>query len=186
MREVGLTEIRKPDLLGWGVAIMWIVRSASFLLLSVLFCTAPQATAAVPQTCAGCVGSGGSTAVSGGTCSGLVTISVTVTEGKCRWFLGYEDWILRCGQQKGCTPEITRSWSGMPANSALDLCVTIGPDVLCLQPPLSAGGSGEGQDSRNSASVACSDLSSPTYSIGSPSCGISASVTAYCSKCTGN
>lgn len=136
--------------------------------------------------CSGCVGSGSASSSSGGTCGGMVSITVTMTPGKCRWVIGeLED--LSCRQAKGCVPEISRSWSGLTPNSELDFCIQLEQDELCLAPKPSAGIAGSGSDTRSSAAIACSDdpANARTFSIRSDSCGLSASATTACSGCSG-
>ena len=95
------------------------------MIARVLACGLIASFAAVPnaaalQSCSGCVGTGDSNSDSGGSCGGTVTIEVNVEPGKCRWFLSYEDWIPRCGQQKGCKPTVKRNCAGMSANTQLN------------------------------------------------------------------
>lgn len=159
---------------------------SSFFLFSSAAPSAPQLSGAA-SGCDGCAGSGGSSASSGGSCgSAMVSITVTVTSGKCKWVLGeLED--LSCGQARGCVPQVTRSWSGMGANSPLDFCVQIEDDLLCLSPAPNAGVTGSGSDSRASAAMGCSNSSANTrsYSVSSPTCGLTASAQAGCTGCNG-
>lgn len=136
--------------------------------------------------CTGCVGSGSSSSSSGGACGGMLSISVTVTSGKCRWSIGELD-DISCRQVKGCVPEVTRSWSGLTPSSPLDFCVQLGEDLLCLEPKPSTGSSGTGEDTRGSAPLGCSDDpgNGRTFSVSSAVCGLAAAATTQCSGCSG-
>jgi hypothetical protein len=159
-----------------------ILSSLVGLLVSV---ASPPASAT--QGCIGCIGSGGTASASGGTCgSGFVSITVTVASGRCRWFRGIDPEIIECIQFRPCVPQVTRTWSGLSPGSALDFCVTVGDDTLCLSPTPAVGPSGGGSDARDSAAMGCSDDPDDTrsFSITSASCGLSASVNGSCSACT--
>jgi hypothetical protein len=160
-----------------------MIVSRFFVCLAVM-ASASFAPRAAPQayTCGGCIGWGGVNAVSGGSCFGSLSIQVAVESGRCRWFINPDTWIATCGQREGCTPTVTRTWSGMPANTPLAFCIHIGPDVLCLQTPPNSGPNGFGEDERVSAAIPCTS-NSFTYSISSPSCGLSVSTEASCSAC---
>lgn len=135
--------------------------------------------------CVGCQGSGGGQAqASGGSCGGTVQISVLMGSGECKWVQGDEWGEFDCKAIKGCKPTVTRSWSGLPANSALEFCITLSGQTLCLQNPPNAG-SGSGSDVRNSADQPCETGASRTFTISSPGCGLSASTETNCSSCDG-
>lgn len=85
-----------------------------------------------------------------------------------------------CDQLKKCEPTVTRSWGGLPANSALEFCVVYPGETLCLQDPPTAGG-GSGQDQRAALSMDCG--SALSYQIESVDCGLTATAQASCSMC---
>lgn len=138
--------------------------------------------------CNGCTGSGATASASGGSCgSGFVSITVTVFNGKCKVFQSWDPPLIGCAQMRPCTPQVNRSWSGLSPGSDLEFCVTVGNDQLCLTPPPTVGPSGGGSDQRDSAEMGCTDdpNGSRSFSISSPSCGLSASVNGSCSGCNG-
>lgn len=164
---------------------MILTKLLTLTLAAFLGHTAPVSVA---QGCSGCAGSGSSASASGGSCgSGYVSISVTVYSGRCKLFQTWDPPVLGCEAFRPCKPQVTRTWSGLAPGSALDFCVTIGDDTLCLEPQPSAGSSGGGSDSRDSAEMQCSDDpgDSRSFSVQAPGCGLSASVSATCSGCAG-
>ncbi len=166
---------------------MMLTRTWMLALLIPFGMPAP-AVAPVPVPvvqCNGCTGMGGSNSASGGTCGGFVSINVVVNSGKCKWFFS-PDWMITCRQIYGCTPQVDRSWSGLDPGSTLDFCITTGDETMCLDPKPVASSGGSGSDSRPSSSLLCQDGGTRTYSVASPSCGLSASATGSCSSCTGS
>lgn len=145
--------------------------------------SAPLVPAPV-QGCSGCAGSGGSSSASGGSCSGFVSVSVTVAGGKCQWVKTFDPVLISCSSVRPCRPTVERSWSGLTPGSTLGFCVEVGEEVLCLEPAPGVGSGGSGSDSRPSAPFGCS--SAMTFSIGSGACGLSAAVAASCSGCGGS
>ncbi len=165
---------------------MSFTRILTALTLAAVFFSAPAtpvAKAALLPQCTGCTGSGGSSSSSGGSCGGFVSISVTLSGGKCRAVHFYEPWSVSCAAISACTPTVNRSWSGLPSGSELDFCILVGNEELCLAPKPTVGPSGGGSDSRSSSGISCG--SSRSFSIGSSDCGLSASTDASCSACTG-
>src|SRR6185295_323154 len=165
---------------------MPIARIVTVLSLTALaFCAsaAPAARAAHPVQCQGCKGSVGGSSTSGGSCGGFLSINVTLSKGKCAWVHSYEPWTISCESFVGCLPAVTRSWSGLPAGSDVDFCITLGPDELCLDPKPSVGSSGGGSDSRSSGPIECG--TSRNFSLGSAACGLSVSTDATCASCSG-
>lgn len=136
-----------------------------------------------PPLCPGCIGLGGSSAVSGGTCGGSMSISVTMRAGACKWMGTEEPLFVICTPVSNCLPTVTRQWSRLAANSELQFCVTEGGQTFCLIPPPNAGPSGSGEDSRPSATMQCNDQTPRIFSISSASCGLSASAEAICTSC---
>lgn len=110
-------------------------------------------------------------------------IVVNVAKGKCRWMAFYEPWSLSCSPTQSCIPTISRSWTGLTPGTPLDFCVTVGSDILCVSPKPEVGPSGSGSDTRDSAGLDC-DGNSRSFSVGSPSCGLSASTSGTCSTCS--
>ena len=77
----------------------------SFLIVcTVLF--APPSIASREDNCTGCIGAGGTASASGGTCGGMITITVEVEPGTCRW-IGSDDELLLLGD------EINRTAKGL-------------------------------------------------------------------------
>lgn len=152
------------------------------VLSTVLYCVLAVAIGSVPrswQACSGCEGEGGyapSTPVEG--CDGIVTIEVTMIDGICKP-VGLATGSPACWDKKACTPTVIRTWSGLPAYSALEFCAQDAVETLCLQDPPDAG-DGSGSDSRDAGEIGCGSWT--TYSIAT-ACGQSASVTATCSSC---
>ena len=103
-----------------------------------------------PQGCGGCTGTGGTSSASGGSCGGLITVSVSMEAGNCKW-VSDDLGVQVCRETKGCKPTVTRHWEGLPPNVKVDYCVTLGGDELCLKPPPSSGPGGSGTDIRASA-----------------------------------
>lgn len=160
-----------------------IVLSLSMLSLASAASPLPRAAAPV-QGCNGCAGSGGSSSASGGTCSGFVSVNVTVAGGKCQWVKTFDPVFISCSSVRQCRPTVERSWSGLEPGSTLGFCVTSGEELWCLEPAPEVGGGGSGSDSRPSAPFGCA--STLSFSISSASCGLSAAVAASCSGCGGS
>src|SRR5262245_55135374 len=155
----------------------------TLLLLLALSLSAPAAP--FRQTCSGCIGSGTSAAVSAGLCGGTVSVSVSVTNGSCKWVIS-EDGIVSCRQIQPCNSVVTRTWSNLTPGSALQLCVNGGSEgEMCLPSVQDAGPLGAGVDVRLTNPINCKDDGSSTraFSVTSPSCGLSASAEAKCSAC---
>ena len=160
--------------------------SHSFLMFcAVLF--APLSPASSQGNCAGCVGAGGTASASGGTCGGMVSISVVVEPGQCRWIASDDELLFLCVQTLGCKTSVTRSWSGLPAGTKVDACVVVDGQELCLRPKIpgqSPVGNGE---SRPGPELKCSDDSNgPTFTVEAASCGLTAEVTPTCTGCHGD
>lgn len=145
---------------------------------------APLAPAAAAQACTGCTGIGGSASASGGTCGGLVTITVNVQDGSCKILSGEEPGDIQCRPTRSCVPTVTRTWSGLAPATPLDFCVVLQGETLCVNPKPSSG-SGTGNDTRPSSSMGCKGEPSNTrsFTVGSSSCGLFASAQAMCSSC---
>ena len=154
-------------------------------LLPLLGILAAQTPKTFPAGCDGCIGVGGTSSASGGTCGGAVTITVTVERGMCRWFWGEEPDLLLCMQTRPCKPKVTRTWSGLPADSSVDHCVIIGGEKLCLSPKPSAGPSGSGSSVRDGPNMSCTGIGT-IFTVESTACTLTASVTATCSQCSGD
>jgi len=163
-----------------------VIALAMTTVLSGAPASSASPAAAVPQ-CAGCSGGGGSSSASGGSCGGFVSVSVTMTSGRCRVFHFYEPWSVACASTQGCTPTVQRSWSGLTPGSVIDFCVGVGQEVLCLDPKPVVGSSGAGSDSRSSSPMSCSNdpAGSRSFSVSSASCGLSAAASASCTGCSG-
>jgi hypothetical protein len=56
---------------------------------------------------------------------------------------------------------------------------------MCLDPKPVVSSSGSGSDARPSSDLPCQDGGTRTYTVASPSCGLSASATGSCSSCAG-
>lgn len=142
------------------------------------------ATLSVAQGCDGCFGAGGGGSASGGTCGGMIDITVTVADGKCKWAAVDSAFLFHCKQISGCETSVTRSWQGLPPNVPLDFCVDPGVGQLfCLQDPPTSG-SGSGSDARDSLTMQCKNGSYQwTMSAG---CGLAASALGTCSRCVGD
>ena len=137
--------------------------------------------------CEGCIGGGGSGTSSGGSCGGMLTVQVVVTSGKCKWFASQEPLLFECAPSKGCKPSVTRTWSDLPANSAMEFCVTVAGEEFCLSPTPSTGPSGSGSDTRSTLSMSCGEGGAGMrFSASSSACGLSASAVATCSQCLGD
>jgi len=153
------------------------------LLCLSLLCLSGGARPA-PQGCGGCAGNGGSGTASGGACGGMVSISVTVAPGTCKWTAD-EFGVLNCRGTLGCLPTVTRTWNHLPPSIPLSFCVTLPVEgQLCLEPPPSSG-SGSGVDARVSAPIPCGSATR-TFTIRVPGCGLEASAQASCSSCNGS
>lgn len=152
-----------------------------FALLTAILCSLPSSPSVTQVSCGGCVGAGASGSASGGTCGGSVGITVVVMKGKCKWIGDPGTGDIYCGKKDPCTPSVTRNWMDLPPNSDLEFCVTVGQETLCLDEPPDAGASGSGEDTRESAPLACG--ASTTFSVKNPRCGLIASASANCSSC---
>lgn len=152
--------------------------------LSLLCLSAPALHA--PQGCGGCRGNGGSGTASGGSCGGVVSISVTIEKGTCKWITEEDDGIPACRQVQGCLPIVTRTWAGLPPELPLDFCVELMPEgLMCLSPqPTSKTGAGI-DPSRASARMPCENGATRTFLIRAPDCGLEAAAQATCSSCSG-
>jgi hypothetical protein len=171
---------------------MLFTRILTVLALAALGLPAPAtsarraAAAALATSCDGCMGSGGSSAASGGSCGGFVSIEITVSPGRCKWFFSPDPWTVACSQKSGCTPTVQRTWSGLDAGAGLDFCVTVGSETMCVDPKPQVGGSGSGSDSRPSAELPCVDGFPRLYSVSAPGCDLTTSASASCSACIGS
>src|SRR5262245_22573159 len=105
-----------------------------------------------PQSCTGCEGTANSATVSGGSCGGIVSITVTVLNGHCKVLSGEEPGDIQCRPNRRCVPNVTRAWTGLDAGSLLDFCVVLNNERLCVFPNPSAG-IGTGVDTRPSAAM---------------------------------
>lgn len=146
---------------------------------------APPTSGSVPvQGCNGCLGNASSASASGGSCGGMLTITVNVISGQCKFLGGEEVGEVQCRSIKNCLPVVTRTWAGMPPASGLDFCVDLAGSMLCLNPKPNTGG-GSGADTRPSTAMICSDdpENTRTYTISSGSCGLVASAQAKCTGC---
>jgi hypothetical protein len=115
----------------------------------------------------------------------MIQISVLMGNGSCKWVMTGEDSPPICRSIAGCKPTVTRTWSGLPANAALEFCVVLDEDLtMCLQNPPNAG-EGSGSDVRPSASQACDSSGSRTYQFTVPSCSLAAGTDTLCSSCDG-
>jgi hypothetical protein len=149
------------------------------------FLVAPSPKLPLPaQSCTGCVGTGDSDSDSGGSCDGLVQITVTVAPGHCKVLSGEEPGDIQCRPNRNCVPTITRTWTGLEPGSVMDFCVVLNGERLCLYPKPTAG-NGSGSDNRPSATIECSDdpANARSYSVESPSCGLFATAQGKCSAC---
>lgn len=149
--------------------------------IGALICLLPAPRSPGQVSCSGCLGSTGMGSASGGLCGGSVGIEVVVTQGKCTWIGDPATGDVSCDQKTPCKPMVMREWMGLPPSSALEFCVQVGPDILCLQDPPDAGPTGSGSDSRESASLACG--SSTTFTIESAGCGLTASAHVTFASC---
>ena len=163
-------------------ALPWIV--PFFALLATPLA---RPSSAPPQACVGCTGNGGTASASGGTCGGRVEISVTASNGQCKWFLTDEPLLFECKSTKGCETTIVRSWTGLPVGSIVEFCVELGDETLCLQKKNVVDGDGAGSSTRTGPSLPCKagpgDL---TFQVESEPCGLMAEVTPTCSECIGD
>jgi hypothetical protein len=162
-------------------ALQWI-SAACIALLPGRLVPGPQ------DACTGCIGVGGTASASGGSCGGLVVITVQVEHGKCRWAATDDPLYYECRQIKPCKPTITRTWSGLPPDTPVDHCVVVGGERFCLSPKPSSGADGSGTSVRTGPSLDCSDdpADQLTFTVESATCELAAQVTASCSVCTGN
>jgi hypothetical protein len=118
----------------------------ALLTLALLALAAPAAS--FRQTCSGCIGSATSASASGGLCGGTVSVSISVTNGTCKWVIS-EDGIVCCRQILPCNSVVTRTWSNLTPGSALELCVTSAAEGrLCVPSVKDAGLLGAGIDTR--------------------------------------
>jgi len=150
------------------------------LLVFVPMSLVPLPASGSVQGCAGCAGAGGSGSATAP--CGTMSISVTVESGRCRWLYQFDPPEGGCVDTKRCTPSITRSWSGLPANTALSFCVKIGNDRFCLEDPPDTGPSGSGSDLRTGPIILCGQ--SVSFELSSAGCAGLASATGACSSCT--
>jgi hypothetical protein len=156
--------------------------------LTLLALTLPFDDPQPAALCDGCVGTAFSAVASGGGCSGAsVSVSVTMISGACAWVYDSPTSGAECREQRGCEVTIERSWSNLPANSPIDICITLeaGGPTLCLGKPPPTSGSGSGSDIRTGPSLDCSG-GSRSFSLTSSACGLSATGTATCSACAGD
>ena len=134
--------------------------------------------------CEGCEGQSGSDSASGdGTCEGIITISVWVSDGSCiKMLVGeYPAFRYECVDVEPCHATISRTWTGIPAGVPMDFCVDPGSGNLCIEPKPDSG-SGTGSDHKD-YDMQCG-WDDWTWSFSVPSCGgMSASVTGGCSSC---
>lgn len=159
---------------------------ASFALLASFVPPAPAAAPAPPQACVGCLGAGGTGVSSGGTCAGIVSISVQTGSGQCKWFLTDEPLLFECRETVGCDTTIVRSWSGLPTGSVVEHCVKVGGESLCLKKKTLVDEDGGGGSTRTGPMLPCQEESMMTFQVASEDCGLSAEVTPTCSSCVGD
>jgi len=160
------------------------MRSVPLLMCCALLFVAPAQGPL--DNCAGCVGAGGSASSSGGTCGGMVSISVVVESGECHWMPGDDELLFECLQKKGCKTTVTRSWD-LPTETKVDACVVLNDDKLCLKPRTPGASLGNGEP-RDGPILPCSDDAGDglTFSVEAPECGLAAEVHATCTACQGD
>jgi len=120
---------------------------------------------------------------------GTVSISVAFSEqGECKWMMGTDGHsIPTCRALKGCSPLVTREWSGLPPNTPLKFTVTLDSQTLVLHnPALTNSGSGSGSNDFGSADMPCDDAKVRTFGIECGPCGLSVSTQVRCTSCAGS
>lgn len=155
-------------------------------LLAVVFHT-PLVALAPGQACSGCLGAGGTSSSSGGTCGGMVSIAIEVERGECGWYQEGDSLALDCRQKRGCSTTITRQWSDLPPGTGVEHGVFAGDERLHLTPAPESG-SGADRTIRNGPVLDCgSDPSEElVFVIESKACSLSAQVRSTCSVCAGD
>jgi len=155
-----------------------MVRMAALLALASSFLSFVASQPARIPDCPGCVGAGGGGSVSGGGC--MISLTVDVDNGQCKWLADPDPNGLYCRQVMGCLATVTANWSGLPPGEDMEGCATIGGVKYCVEPPPNTGnGSGTGTDTRG---MNCKPNNPIEFSLSHGSCG-TATATAVCSEC---
>ncbi len=152
-------------------------------ILGAILCVAePARRSENAINCSGCVGGVFSGSDSGGAgCSGAVmTITAAVSSGQCEGTVNYPSGGEEC-IASACHAVITRSWSGLPANSSISICHEYGGVKRCVTPSPNAGPTGSGSDTKQ-YDISCS-AGNWLWLFESPTCGMLAQATGSCSIC---
>lgn len=162
------------------------VHLVGLIILGVSLHPVAMTTPVTVQSCAGCNGSGASSdsdTWGGASCpDGNVTITVNAKDGKCMPLATYPPGSPECIAAP-CKVTITRGWSHLPANTAMEWCYSDGTSTTCVtNPPPSTGSSGSGSNTRT-AWMNCSGAPYTFYNT--HPCGLSATAFASCSPCDG-
>lgn len=132
------------------------------------------------EICPGCIGAGGAASVNGGGCQ--ITLSVNVASGTCKAAGQTDPPVPNCRQTQACQAVMTGTYSGLPGNSELEACATIGGTRYCIDdPPFMTDPSGSGM-AMNERGMGCKANNPVDFEFAHPSCG-AATVTAICTPC---
>lgn len=152
-------------------------------LISPATATTANTVATSIDACEGCTGDADAGSGNGaGDCAGeQVTISLTVESSPCEVQV-VEPLGIECWGTYPCTVTVVRTWSGLPPNSDVEMCHSMGASgsqfqvKRCISPTPSSGSGGSGQDTKE-VPLPCG--SSGTFSITS-ACGTTASASTTC------
>lgn len=117
-------------------------------------------------------------------CQGMVSIEVSITNGKC---VDFNDpicgCVIGCEETKTCEATIIRSWSGLSPNENLEICFHVGSaPEWCQTPPITTGPTGSGTWQPNRKMPMHCTGETWEWSIES-ACGLRADVNGACSEC---